>query len=234
MTTHRREFLKYSAGALAGLLVLPASRQTFAQTVAPVASSRNAFPQGVASGDPQPDAVLLWSRVEPLEGEVNPEAVVQVSLSPEFGELVLEETLIASPDSDHTLRIVVRDLEPDTTYFYRFIAANGATSRLGRTWTAPPLDARRPVSIAFVSCQSWPPNEHGVYQRLIRDERIEGADRAVDLILHLGDYVYGLPANPEESLAPPEPGGQRCRRRAAAARRARDGHGGHGNGCPAG
>ena len=203
MTTHRREFLKYSAGALAGLLVLPASRRSFAQTVDPVASSRNAFPQGVASGDPQPGAVLLWSRVEPLEGEVNPEVVVQVARSAEFGDLVLEETLIASPDSDHTLRILVRDLQPDATYFYRFIAADGATSRLGRTWTAPPPDARRPVSIAFVSCQSWPPNEHGVYQRLIRDERIEGTDRAVDLILHLGDYVYGLPANPEESLGPP-------------------------------
>ena len=203
MTTQRRDFLKYSAGALAGLLVLPASRRTFAQTVDPVASSRNAFPQGVASGDPQPDAVLLWSRVEPLEGEVNPEVVVQVARSPEFGNLVLEETLTASPDSDHTLRVLVRDLQPDTTYFYRFIAADGATSRLGRTWTAPPLDARRPVSIAFVSCQSWPPNEHGVYQRLIRDERIEGTDRAVDLILHLGDYVYGLPADPEESFGPP-------------------------------
>ena len=203
MTTHRREFLKYSAGALAGLLVLPASRRSFAQTVDPVASSRNAFPQGVASGDPQPGAVLLWSRVEPLEGEVNPEVVVQVARSAEFGDLVLEETLIASPDSDHTLRILVRDLQPDATYFYRFIAADGATSRLGRTWTAPPPDARRPVSIAFVSCQSWPPNEHGVYQRLIRDERIEGTDRAVDLILHLGDYVYGLPADPEESFGPP-------------------------------
>ena len=203
MTTHRREFLKYSAGALAGLLTLPASRRSFAQTVDPVASSRNAFPQGVASGDPQPGAVLLWSRVEPQAGEVNPEVVLQVARSPEFGDLVLEETLTASPDSDHTLRILVRDLQPDTTYFYRFIAADGATSRLGRTWTAPPPDARRPVSIAFVSCQSWPPNEHGVYQRLMRDERIEGTDRAVDLILHLGDYVYGLPADPEESFGPP-------------------------------
>ncbi len=203
MITRRRDFLKYSTGALAGLLALPASRRSFAQTVEPVVSSRDAFPQGVASGDPQPNAVLLWSRVEPQAGEVNPEVVLQVARSPEFGNLVLEETLTASADSGHTLRILVRDLQPDTTYFYRFIAADGATSRLGRTWTAPPPDARRPVSIAFVSCQSWPPNEHGVYQRLIRDERIEGTDRAVDLILHLGDYVYGLPANPEESLAPP-------------------------------
>ena len=150
MTTPRRDFLKYSASALAGLLVLPASRRSFAQTVTPAASDRNAFPQGVASADPQPDAVLLWSRVEPLAGETDPEAVVQISRSPEFGELVLEEALTASPDTDHTMRILVRDLEPDTTYYYRFIAADGATSRLGRTWTAPPMDARRPVSIAFV------------------------------------------------------------------------------------
>ena len=203
MTTRRRDFLRYSACTLAGLLTLPASRRGFAQTVEPSASSRNAFPQGVASADPQPDAVLLWSRVEPLEGETHPEVVVQISRSPEFGELVLEETLTAAPESDHTLRLLVRELEADTTYYYRFIAADGATSHLGRTWTAPSPDARRPVSIAFVSCQSWPPNEHGAYQRLIRDEQAGGAERGVDLILHLGDYVYGLPADPEESFGPP-------------------------------
>ena len=85
VATRRRDFLKYSAGALAGLLVLPASRRSFAQTVEPAPSGRNAFPQGVASADPQPDAVLLWSRVEPLDGETYPEAVAQVSRSPEFG-----------------------------------------------------------------------------------------------------------------------------------------------------
>ena len=203
MTTKRRDFLKYSAGTLATCFVLPAARQGFAATVDPVASARNAFPQGVASADPQPDAVLLWSRVDPLANEINPEVTVQVSRSTEFADLLLEETLKASPDNDYTLRILVRDLVPDTTYYYRFIAADGAGSRLGRTWTAPPLDARRPVNIAFVSCQSWPPNEHGVYQRLIRDEQAAGADRGVDLILHLGDYVYGLPADPDESFGPP-------------------------------
>ena len=203
MTTRRRDFLKYSASALAGLLVLPASRRSFAQTVGPAESSRNAFPQGVASADPQPDAVLLWSRVEPLAGEASPEVVVQVSRFPAFGDLVLEETLTASPDSDYTMRLLVRDLDSDTTYYYRFIAADGATSRLGRTWTAPPVNARRPVSIAFVSCQRWPPNEHGVYQRLIRDEQASGADRGVDLILHLGDYVYGLAADANTPVEPP-------------------------------
>ena len=85
MTTRRRDFLKYSASALAGLLVLPASRRSFAQTVGPAESPRNAFPQGVASADPQPDAVLLWGRVEPLAGEASPEVVVQVSRFPAFG-----------------------------------------------------------------------------------------------------------------------------------------------------
>ena len=203
MTTQRRDFLKYSASALASFLVLPASRRSFAQTVDPVASDRNAFPQGVASADPQPNAVLLWSRVDPLADEANPNVVVQVSRSPEFGELLLEETLIASPDSDYTLRILVRELVPDTTYYYRFIAADGTGSRVGRTWTAPPPDARRPVNIAFVSCQSWPPNRYGVYQRLIRDEQAAGENRGVDLILHLGDFVYGLPEDTTAPLSPP-------------------------------
>jgi len=233
VTTPRRDFLKYSASALAGLLVLPASRRSFAQTVTPAASNRNAFPQGVASADPQPDAVLLWSRIEPLAGETDPEAVVQVSRTPEFGELVLEETLTASPDTDHTMRVLVRDLQPDTTYYYRFIAADGATSRLGRTWTAPPMDARRPVSIAFFSCQSWPPNEHGAYQRLIRDERASG-ERGVDLILHLGDYVYGLPADPEESFGPPSLADNETADSPAPAAPAGMGMAGMGMGAPAG
>ena len=202
MTTQRRDFLKYSASALASFLVLPASRRSFAQTVDPVASDRNAFPQGVASADPQPNAVLLWSRVDPLADEANPNVVVQVSRSPEFGELLLEETLIASPDSDYTMRVLVRDLDPDTTYYYRFIAADGTGSRVGRTWTAPPPDARRPVNIAFVSCQGWPPNRYGVYQRLIRDEQAAGENRGVDLVLHLGDYVYGLPEDTDAPLSP--------------------------------
>ena len=208
MTTQRREFLKYSATALASYFVLPAARRSFAATVDPVASARNAFPQGVASADPQPDAVLLWGRVNPLEGENRPEVVLQVSRSSGFEELLMEQTLTASTESDFTLRVLVRNLEPDTTYYYRFIAADGAGSRVGRTWTAPPPDAGRPVNIAFVSCQSWPPKRYGAYRRMIRDEQAAGEDRGIDFVLHLGDYVYGLPEDTGGPLSPPGvPGG---------------------------
>lgn len=69
---------------------------------------------------------------------------------------MLEETLTTSPDTDHTLRILVRDLESDTTYYYRFIAADGATSRLGRTWAAPSPRRNDPsVSMLGISQKQW-------------------------------------------------------------------------------
>lgn len=207
MPTGRRDFLKFSASALASYFTLPAARKTFAASVDPLDSDRVAFPQGVASADPQPNAIILWTRVEPLPDEQKTPVVLQISLTNKFEEMLLEQTLITTTESDFTIRAMIHELEPDTTYYYRFIAPDGAVSRVGRTWTAPPPDAKRPVMIALASCQSWPPSRYGAYRRLIQDDQMADKDSGIDLILHVGDYVYGLPANPDEPVEPGQAGG---------------------------
>lgn len=192
MPTGRREFLKWSAGTLAGCFVFRAGGLSDALQ-ASQSLDRRAFPLGVASGDPQHDAVLLWTRIAPAAvGDREAGLTVQVSPAPSFERVLLQRTLTARADNDFTVRILVTDLRPDTMYYYRFVAADGAVSRTGRTWTAPPVDARRPVNIAFVSCQSYPPNRYGAYRRLLIDERA-GPDGGIAFILHLGDFVYDLP-----------------------------------------
>ena len=117
MPTGRRDFLKLSASALASYFTLPATQKTFAASVDPSDSAREAFPQGVASADPQPGAVLLWTRLEPLPNEQRTQAVLQVSLTNRFEELLLEQTLVTTTESAFTIRAMVHELEPDTTYY---------------------------------------------------------------------------------------------------------------------
>jgi phosphodiesterase/alkaline phosphatase D-like protein len=97
----------------------------------PLTTGRYRFPQGVASGDPRPDGVVLWTRVEAADlSQASIPVRVQIARGPDFVQVVLDEMLIATAAGDHTLRLVVQGLDADTIYFYRFLAA-GDQSRLG-------------------------------------------------------------------------------------------------------
>ena len=136
----RRTVLKSLAG-FAGTFLATAALPSAAAAPRSLTSGRFHFPQGVASGDPQPDGVVLWTRVEANEPSDAPVDVrVQISQAPDFASIVLDEMLPATIESDHTLRLVVQGLEPDTIYFYRF-SAGGDQSRLGRTRIVWPWDA---------------------------------------------------------------------------------------------
>jgi alkaline phosphatase D len=162
-----------------------------------------AFQWGVASADPQPTSVLVWTKVEPLnEDDSSAVLTLQVSLNQDFDEVVLEKVLSVTSASDFTVRAMVKGLDNDTTYYYRFIASDGSVSRIGRTWTAPSTDSRKVVAIAFVSCSTYPPNRYGTLRHLINSEK-KNDQREIDLILHLGDYVYSLPEEANEPLVMP-------------------------------
>ena len=185
----RREFLRHSS-VLAGTYAFGAlSRVVSAQTAAPgeIAENPGVFPQGVASADPQPDAVLLWTRAVPGdEAAESLDLIVQLARTATFDDLVIEQPITAVSDSDYTVRVLVEDLQPDTTYYFRFITGDGSASRTGRTLTAPSPDADRAATIAFVSCQSYQTGFFGPYRRLLNDD----AERCIDFVLHLGDYIY--------------------------------------------
>lgn len=158
------------------------------------------FRHGVASGDPLPDGVLLWTRVTPEPGAVpgsgrGPDTTVdwEVATDKDFGSVVARGTATTTAAADHTVKADVRGLAPATAYYYRFTAV-GARSPVGRTRTAPAHDAKAPsIRFGVVSCANWEAGYFSAYRHL-------AARRDLDAVLHLGDYLYeyatgGFPAS---------------------------------------
>jgi len=149
---------------------------------APASGGPLAFAQGVASGDPQPDSVVLWTRVSGGDG-INPiNVAVQVSTTADFSSLVLNTTVAASPDWDYTLRHQVTGLSANTIYYYRF-SAGGVSSMAGRTWTLPAAgQALSQLKFAVVSCQDWSVNHWAAFDAIQNED--------INFIVHVGNYVY--------------------------------------------
>lgn len=198
----RRHFLKALAG-FAGTYMATAAGPAAATPLA-LTTGRYRFPQGVASADPRPDGMVLWTRVEAIDLSSGPVAVrVQIARAPDFATVVLDESLTATSASDHTLRLVVQGLEADTTYFYRFVAA-GDQSRLGRTRTAPPPDVERPTRFAFASCQSFEQGFYGAWARMLADDINAPTEQQLDFVLFLGDFIYEVRGDrPETNMLKP-------------------------------
>ena len=91
----RRDMLRYFTFT-AGCFVVPASVRALQSSATPSAGqSIHSFPQGVASADPQPDAVILWTRVDGSPDAVD--LTVQVARDPEYADIVSESTVTALP-----------------------------------------------------------------------------------------------------------------------------------------
>jgi alkaline phosphatase D len=148
------------------------------------------FPHGVASGDPRPTSVMLWTRVQAQPRGGDPVALtLEVATDEAFSERVVDMELEATAASDHTVRELVEDLSHDTVYYYRFNAGS-AQSRVGRTWTAPTADADLKVRFAWVSCQDYTSGFYGAYRRLINTDDEAAAADPLRFVLHLGDFIY--------------------------------------------
>ncbi len=193
----RRTFVKLS-GASAAALILGYGPFTDKVWAAPRFSDYP-FKLGVASGDPLPDGVVLWTRLapDPLNGGGMPDKKVpvqwQVATDENFANVVREGTEFARPELAHTVHVEVGGLKSASEYFYRF-KAGPERSQVGRTKTAPAAGASvAEMNFAFVSCQQY---EHGyftAYRRMAEEEQL-------DLVVHLGDYIYEY--GPNEYRAP--------------------------------
>ncbi|MFK7976550.1 MAG: alkaline phosphatase [Halioglobus sp.] len=154
--------------------------------------SKLSFPQGVASGDPRPNAVMLWTRAIPEETAApnHPVSMVlQVSRVDDFSTLDIQATLTTDLASDYTVRTYIDGLQPDTHYYYRFIG-NESESRLGRTLTAPEAGIKRDVNVAFASCQHYEQGHYGSWARMLEDDVAAARSEQIDFVLHLGDFIY--------------------------------------------
>ena len=149
-----------------------------------IGSPRLRFPQGVASGDPQPDAVMLWTRAEPESPADTVSLSLQVAQDQDFSELVLQAALSTDKTSDYTLRAFVDNLKPPRTYYYRFLGEDGSASATGRTRTAPLPDAGAPVKVALVSCQNYESGFYGSWARMLADDLAADDDDQIDFVMH--------------------------------------------------
>ncbi|HJQ26927.1 MAG TPA: alkaline phosphatase D family protein [Blastocatellia bacterium] len=159
---------------------------------------RDLYPQGVASGDPHPDSVILWTRRPSLAGSAARTLTVEVADDPAFRRVVAESTARLSADADWTCRVLAAGLKPAHVYWYRFTDEHGFGSRVGRTITAPAVNDARPVRFAFVSCQNVQQGASTAYRRMIWEDEQKSASEQLGFVLHLGDFVYEVVWYPED------------------------------------
>ena len=190
--TSRRDFFKRSSSAAVALASVP--MLPLQSAMATVAS--DVFQHGVASGDPLSDRVILWTRVSPVSAQavVVVEYVVATDIA--LKQVVARGRTKTSADADFTVKIDRLGLQPNTTYYYRF-RAQGKDSPIGRTKTLP-AGATDRLRMAVVSCSNHAAGYFNAYARV--------AERAdLDLVVHLGDYLYEYGANQYGSVRTPEP-----------------------------
>lgn len=139
------------------------------------------FTHSVASGEPGPDTMLLWTRYVPADGGAV-KLKAEISRTEDFARIVSGGEQITGPWRDHTAKITVDGLTPGTNYFYRFVAPDGSYSPVGRTKTLPAGNVAK-YGIAVFSCSNMPYGYFNAYGHA-------AARGDIDLWLHLGDYLY--------------------------------------------
>jgi alkaline phosphatase D len=178
------------AGASAAIAAIPVAARTFG----------SGFTHSVASGEPQADSVLLWTR---FVGDSATRLEWQVSETLDFARIVAEGETTASPDRDWCAKATATGLTPGRWYYYRFTAPGGAQSPIGRTRTLPEGRIDR-FKLAVFSCSNL---GFGWFNAYGHAAEIDDCDLAV----HLGDYIYEYGAgtypsapqrNPDRTIAP--------------------------------
>jgi alkaline phosphatase D len=184
-TISRRSFM-IGAGALSGLAIA-GQIPSYAQTGAPKFAA-DPFSLGVASGDPAPDGVVLWTRLapDPLNGGGMPPNSVtvkwEIAEDEQMKKIVKRGEAVAAPELGHSVHVEAQGLKPARWYWYRFMVGS-AVSPVGRTRTAPALTERLShLSFAFASCQHYEMGHFTAFKHM--------ANEQLDLVVHLGDYIY--------------------------------------------
>jgi alkaline phosphatase D len=181
----RRLFLAYAA-SLSSIPLLGRRSTVLAKNPS---FTHNPFTVGVASGDPTDRGVVLWTRLapKPLEPgggmpKEDVEVLCEIATDDGMRDIIASTTTLASPRLAHSVHVEVDTLEPNRWYFYRFRAGD-AESPIGRTRTMPAANAMPPqLRFAFASCQHYETGYYTAYEHM--------AEEDLDLVFHLGDYIY--------------------------------------------
>ncbi|MDF1658753.1 MAG: alkaline phosphatase D family protein [Verrucomicrobiales bacterium] len=159
--------------------------------------SGNPFSLGVASGDPDHEGMVLWTKLAPEPLEVNggmpidafTEVTWEVAHDEGMQDVVLSGTALATPHLGHTIHVETHGLEPDRWYSYRFRVGDYA-SPVGRTRTMPENHVlSEKLRFAVTSCQNFEQGLYTAYEQMMADDP--------DLVFHLGDYIYEYAGKPD-------------------------------------
>lgn len=172
----RRDFITSSALGFGALSLAGCNDDDNEQAAINVA-----FLHGVASGDPQSDRLIIWTRVTPELSNASLNVEWQISSTVDFKTILQKNTVSTSATADFTVKVDVSKLSPATTYYYRFIC-NGVTSAIGhgKTLAIGTIDK---VKLAVCSCSNYPAGYFHVYAEMAKQNEL-------DAFLHLGDYIY--------------------------------------------
>ncbi len=147
----------------------------------------NPFTLGVASGDPDTESVVLWTRlaIDALNGGAMPDEDIDVlwemSTTESFDEITIAGIATASPQYGHSIHVIAAPANVTGPLHYRFRLGD-YTSPIGTTRLSPSSDSLEPLKIASASCQNWTAGFYTAYQDM--------TELAPDLVLFLGDYIY--------------------------------------------
>jgi len=182
----RRRFLEYAwSGVAASLsLALLPGRDLFGGQ----RFRDNPFTLGVASGDPTPDGIVLWTRLapEPADPAGLGDAAIpvgwRIASDVQMRNVVARGSALALPQLAHSVHVEAHGLRPGRDYFYQF-DVGGEESAIGHFRTAPEEhEMVREVRFAFATCQDWPSGYYTAYRDMLQND--------LDLVIHLGDYTY--------------------------------------------
>ncbi len=184
--TDRRRFLKYTWAGVQASLSLALLRGT--DLFAAPKLGANPFTLGVASGDPMPDGIVLWTRLAP--DPANPASLGKQSIpvgwrvatDSRLQQIVASGVAMALPELAHSVHVEVIGLRPHRDYFYQFNMGT-EESPVGHLRTAPARDELLgELRFAFATCQDWPSGYYTAYRDMLQND--------LDVVLHLGDYTY--------------------------------------------
>ena len=166
--------------------------QTFPENIY-LDSDHFPFTYGVTSGDPTTDRVIIWTRIESNQSE---SVTWQISKDSLFSNIEQTGTFLTDSQRDWTVKVDLDNLEAETSYYYRFVSQAGEFSDIGCAKTAPISDYDH-SRLAIMSCSSVYSGFFNAYKRIA--ER-----KDLDLIIHVGDYIYDF-VDPDEQVRIPEP-----------------------------
>lgn len=123
--------------------------------------------------------MILWTRLTPSDSSARLQVTWEIALDQQFKQIIKIDKVTTAAAQDFTVKVDAIGLKPNQSYFYRF-SFGDKISPIGQTKTLPTSTSK--VSFAVCSCSNYPAGYFYVYREMAKQD--------VDVVIHLGDYIY--------------------------------------------